>query len=144
MKDYLKDREMRAVVRDTFSSWSNATSGVPHASVLALIMSQVYVNDMQCDVTSYMNLFADDTKLLKVVKSHDNWLELQRDIDRIYERSKKWRLEFNAKKCHVMELRKSKRRQEWEYKIGQEVIMKSKEEKILEWLYKIHRAFNGI
>ena len=44
--------------------------------------------------------------------------------------TKKWILVFNAKKCHVMKLSKSKRRAEWDYKMGQEVIMKSKKEKI--------------
>ena len=48
-------------------------------------MLQIHVNDMQCGVTSYMNLFADDAKLIKVVKSLDDCLELQGDIDKIYE-----------------------------------------------------------
>ena len=58
-------------------------------------------------------------------------MELQRDIDKIHEWSKRWKLEFNAKKCHVMEMRKSKTRPTWEYKMGDEVIMKSREEKDL-------------
>ena len=39
-------------------------------------------------------------------------------------------MDFNAKKCHVMELGKSKR-SEWGYKMGQEVILKSRKEKDL-------------
>ena len=58
-------------------------------------------------------------------------MELQRDIDKIHEWSKRWKLEFNAKKCHVMEMGKSKTRPTWEYKMGEEVIMKSREEKDL-------------
>ena len=49
----------------------------------------------------------------------------------IYEWSKRWKLDFSAKKCHVMELRKNKRRPEWSYKTEQEVILKTKEEKNL-------------
>ena len=64
MQDYLKDREMRTVIREETSSWRNVTSGVPQGSVLAPIMFQIYVNDMQCGVTSYMNMFADDAKLM--------------------------------------------------------------------------------
>ena len=30
-------------------------------------MFQIYVNDMQCVVTSYMNLFADNANLMRVV-----------------------------------------------------------------------------
>ena len=64
MQDYLKDREMRTVIREETSRWRNVTSGVPQGSVLAPIMFQIYVNDMQCGVTSYMNMFADDAKLM--------------------------------------------------------------------------------
>ena len=64
MQDYLKDTEMRTVIREETSRWRNVTSGVLQGSVLAPIMFQVCVNDMQCGMTSYMNLFADDAKLM--------------------------------------------------------------------------------
>ena len=41
MRDYLEEREMRTVIRDTSSTWSRVTSGVPQGSVLAPIMFQV-------------------------------------------------------------------------------------------------------
>ena len=131
MGDYLKDREMRTVIRDTYSSWKSVTSGVPQGSVIAPIMFQIYVNDIQNGVTSYINLFADDAKLLRVIESQNDCQQLQRDINRIYEWSLRWKLEFNTKKCHVMEIGKSKRRPIWDYKLGEDIIMKSKEEKDL-------------
>ena len=84
-----------------YSSWSGVTSGVPQGSVLAHIMFQIYIHDMQEGLNSYIYLFADDAKLLRVIKSHTDCMELQRDIDKIHEWSKRWKLEFNAKKCHV-------------------------------------------
>ena len=45
--------------------------------------------------------------------------------------SKRWKLDSNAKKCHVMEPGKSKRRPKWNYKMRQEEILKTKEEKDL-------------
>ena len=78
-----------------------------------------------------MNLFADDAKLMRIVKNTDDCQELQRDIDKIDEWCKRWKLDFNAEKCHVMELGKSKRRPKWNYKMGQEVILKTKAEKDL-------------
>ena len=54
--------------------------------------------------------------------------------------------DFNAKKCYVMELGKSKRRPKWNYKMGQEEILKTKEEKDLgvviqvRKLERIHRV----
>ena len=74
MKDYLKDREMRTVITDTFSSWSNVTSGVSQESVLASIVFQIYA---KYGVTIYRSLFADDAELLKFIKSREDCLELQ-------------------------------------------------------------------
>ena len=47
-------------------------------------MFQIYVNDMQYSVISYMNLFAGDIILMKVVKSLDDYQDLQGDMDKIY------------------------------------------------------------
>ena len=131
MRDYLRDRKMRTVIRDSYSSWRSVTSGVPQGSVIAPIMFQVYVNDMQNGVTSYMNLFADDAKISREIENQNDCKKLQKDLDRIYEWSLKWKLEFNAKKCHVMEIGKSKRRPSGDYKLGEVIIKKSKEEKDL-------------
>ena len=76
MQDHLKNREMRTVIREVTLSWRNVTSGVPQRSVLAPIMLLIYVNDMQCGVTSYMILFADDTKLMRIVKTTNDCQEL--------------------------------------------------------------------
>ena len=72
MQDYLKDREMRTVIREATSSWRKVTSGIPQGSVLAPIMFQIYVNDVQCGMTSNMNLFAGEAKLMRVVKNTDD------------------------------------------------------------------------
>ena len=131
MKDYLQGREMRTVIRDTHSSWRQVTSGVPQGSVLAPIMFQIYVNDMAKEINSYINLFADDAKIMKVIKDENDCKELQDDIDKIYAWSQRWKLEFNARKCHAMEIGKSKKRPSWNYKMGGETVTKSKEEKDL-------------
>ena len=72
-------------------------SGVPEESVLAPIMFLIYVNDMTEGVSSYTSLFADDAKLLRKVGNHKECDELQNNINKIYEWSKTWEMEFNAK-----------------------------------------------
>ena len=57
-------------------------------------------------VSSYISLFADDAKLFRKIRNHKNCEELQNDINKIYEWSKTWKMEFNAKKCHVLEMGK--------------------------------------
>ena len=131
MKDYLGDRQMRTTIRDSNSKWCKVTSGVPQGSVLAPIMFQVYINDMSKGINSYINLFADDAKLMRVIKNQRDCEELQNDLDKIHEWSQQWKLEFNTRKCHTMEMGKSKRRPTWEYKMGGVNILKSNEEKDL-------------
>ncbi len=67
MKDFLKDRKMRTVLRGKYSTWKEVTSGVPQGSVLAPIMFLVYINTIKDNIgnESYMNMFADDAKIQK-------------------------------------------------------------------------------
>ncbi len=61
------------------------TSGVPQESVLAPIMFVIYMNDMTEGVTSYMNMFADDAKLLRRVTNEEDCVALNQDLDGISE-----------------------------------------------------------
>ncbi|XP_076059106.1 uncharacterized protein LOC143035878 [Oratosquilla oratoria] len=69
-------------------------------------------------VEFYMNFFADDAKLLKKVSTEKDCESLQRDLDKVWEWSQKWKMNFNIKKCSIMEFGKSKNRISGQYKIG--------------------------
>ena len=105
MEDYLKEREMRTVVKDEKSGWREVKSGVPQGSVLAPTFL-IYINDITDGVSSYISVFADDVKLLRKIGNHKDCEELQNYINKKYEWSKTWKMEFNAKKCHVLEMGK--------------------------------------
>ena len=57
----------------------------------------IYVNDMTEGLSSYKSLFADDTKLLRKIRNHKDYEELQ-NVNKIYEWSKTREMEFKAKK----------------------------------------------
>ena len=59
--------------------------------------NNVYANDMTEGVSSYISLFADDAKLLRKIRNHNDCEKLQNDGNKIYEWSKTWEMEFNAK-----------------------------------------------
>ncbi len=69
---------------------------------------------------------------MKIIKDENDWKELQMDIDKICARSQRWKLEFNARKFHVLEIGNSKNEPSWDYKMGGEIMMKINEEKIWE------------
>ena len=115
MENYLRGREMRTVVRDIKSEWGEVKSGVPQGSVLAPILFLLYINDMPEGVKSYMNLFADDAKMLRHIKDEGDCEILQEDLNKIWRWSKKWQMEFNVDKSQVMEMGSGRRRPTWTY-----------------------------
>ncbi len=91
----------------------------------------VYINDMTEDVTSYMNMLADDTKIMRKVANEEDCVALNQDLDRISDWSRKWEMIFNTKKCSVLDFGKSSRRTSGNYSLSNERIMKKTEEKDL-------------
>ena len=131
MSDFLIGREMRTVVRGCKSCWRLVTSGVPQGSVLAPVMFAIYINDMTEGISSYMNLFADDAKLMRKITKREDCDALNQDLNKIKDWSSKWNMEFNIKKCSVMEFGKSGKRLKGNYSLGNETITKKTEEKDL-------------
>ncbi len=80
---------MRTKYKNNRSIWVEVTSGVPQGSVLAPIMFSVYVNDKADGVTSYMNIFADDAKIMGRVINEEDCAAISQDLVRINEWSNK-------------------------------------------------------
>ena len=102
MKDFLKGRKMRTVLRGKHSSWKELTSGVPQGSVLAPIMFLVYINDINDNIgnESYMNMFADDAKIQKNHKGKFMF-EVSTRAPQQYEWSQHCQICFETRKtCH--------------------------------------------
>ena len=81
------------------SEWENATSGIPQGSVLAPILFVIYINDIPDTVESDSYLFADDTKIFRIIKDEDDKEILQDDLTKLEEWSDKWLLKFHPEKC---------------------------------------------
>ena len=80
-------------------------------------------------VKSYMNMFADDAKIMRRVRNMDDCNMLQRDLDKIYEWSKYWQMEFNTGKSCVMRMGRSKYRPHKDYQLGRSTLFEVSEEK---------------
>ncbi len=128
MEDYLDDREIRTVIHDQNSSWLKVTSDVPQGSVLGPIKFVIYVNDINEETDSYMNLFTDDAKLMRRIDNVNDCMVLQDDLNKINRWSKSWQIKFHLSKCKVMEFGKSKKIIQYYYDMDGVKLKKSKEE----------------
>uniref|UniRef100_A0A8C3I5X8 Reverse transcriptase domain-containing protein n=1 Tax=Chrysemys picta bellii TaxID=8478 RepID=A0A8C3I5X8_CHRPI len=104
IENWLKDREQRVGINGKFSKWRGVTSGVPQGSVLGPILFNLFINDLEKGVKSEVAKFADDTKLLKIVKTKADCEELQKDLPKLSDWATKWQIKFNVDKCKVMHI----------------------------------------
>ena len=77
-----------------YSDWVGITSGVPQGSVLGPLLFIIFVNDLPDVVSSMLSIFADDTKLFNIVKSLQDQLVLQQDLDNLQAWSGQWQMLF--------------------------------------------------
>jgi len=79
-------------------------SGIPQGSVLGPILFVIFINDMPEVVHAVIQMFADDTKLYREIRSAQDGDQLQQDLDALEKWSQDWQLKFNADKCKVMHI----------------------------------------
>lgn len=79
-------------------------SGVPQGSVLGPILFNIFINDVEYGITSSVSVFADDTKISRVINLHQDIEILQNDLNIIKEWAGKWQMRFNVEKCKVLHL----------------------------------------
>ena len=94
-ENYLSGRMQRVVLNGCSSNLVDVTSGVPQGSVLGPLLFILYVNDITDTKQSAIQMFADDTKLYRVIKQPSGSCILQQDLNRITAWSKEWLLNFN-------------------------------------------------
>uniref|UniRef100_A0A8C5PPB0 Reverse transcriptase domain-containing protein n=1 Tax=Leptobrachium leishanense TaxID=445787 RepID=A0A8C5PPB0_9ANUR len=102
IENWLKDRVQRVVINGTFSRWTPVVSGVPQGSVIGPILFNLFINDLEIGIESHVSVFADDTKLGKVIQCEQDVTSLQRDLDILGDWALKWQMRFNLDKCKVM------------------------------------------
>jgi len=99
---FLSNREMRVLLRGQGSDWISVISGVPQGSVLGPLLFLLYVNDIPNIIKSNIKMFADDTKLWRMILKEGDSCDLQDDLKHLQEWNRKWQLKFNLDKCTVM------------------------------------------
>lgn len=100
-KDFLLQRNQQVVVNGTKSLVVLVMSGIPQGSVLGPLLFDCFINDMPEVVHSSIQMFADDTKIFRIVNNPDQAQLLQNDLNALEEWSNLWQLRFNAEKSHA-------------------------------------------
>ena len=66
-------------------------------------MFLIYINDIGDKVSSSLQIFADDCILYRTVTSLEDSKQLQYDLDSILEWLQLWQMNFNIRKCTVLQ-----------------------------------------
>ena len=103
IRNFLSHRRQKVQVNSTLSNLENVTNGFPQGSVFGPVLFIIHINYLPRGIIALLIYFADDTKLVQKLISTTSHEELQDDINRIIEWSKKLELKFNTSKCKVMQ-----------------------------------------
>ena len=108
IKHFLADRTQKVIINNSKSKPAKVTSGIPQGSVLGPLLFVLYINDLPevVDKDTFIYLFADDTKAFRQIRSTEDKLQLQKDIEEMVKWSNIWLLEFHPLKCVMMHLGK--------------------------------------
>ena len=102
IESFLYQRRQRVTINGVKSDWGSVTSGVPQGSVLGPILFILFVNSISEEVDGDILLFADDTKLYKIIDTDEDQLAMQEDINKLHRWSQAWLMTFNKEKCKTM------------------------------------------
>ena len=85
-------------------------TGVSQGSILGPLLLLVYVNDIpQITTSSYVALFADDTKCYRAIRTTEDVKHLQCDLDGINEWCQTWRMNLNQSKCGLISVTRNRK-----------------------------------
>ena len=102
ISNFFKKRKQCVVVDGVSSSLVDVDSGVPQGTVLGPILFILHINALPTIVSSKVRLFADDCLIYRQIKSNNDQIELQRDLNLLESWGVKWVMRINAAKCNIM------------------------------------------
>ena len=131
ISNFLKKRKQCVVVDGVSSGLVDVDSGVPQGTVLGPILFLLHINDLPSIVSSKVRLFADDCLIYRQIKSNNDQIELQRDLNLLESWGAKWGMRFNAAKCNIMRVSRMRLPFLYSYKLSGQVLDEVKDSKYL-------------
>ena len=83
LDELFEDDELKklVVLGEPVSEWKSVLSGVPQGSVLGPLLFVIFINDLSVNLNNTGKLFEDDTKVISMVKSQEDIINLQNDMN---------------------------------------------------------------
>ena len=105
IQDFLHLRTQTVILEGTHPNKIDVTSGVPQGTVLGPILFLLYINNFYEYLSfSTLRLFADDSIIYKHIRSPDDSVKLQRDLDAAARWEQDWLMSFHPDKCSVLHI----------------------------------------
>merc|ERR1712228_944151 len=103
IKDFLNNRKYRVLANGMMSEEQEVISGVPQGTVLASIFFIIMISDIDENLkNSIVRLFADDTRVSAKIRTKEDIVLLQRDLEEVYSWAERNAMEFNESKFEKM------------------------------------------
>lgn len=120
---YLRERNQAVTIKGYCSSFLPVTSGVPQGSHLGPLLFNIFINDIDSVFkNSSFLLYADDNKIFRSIKSHNDCLLLQEDLNRLIVYCNENKLILNIKKCNVITFSRKNKQINYNYKLDGNII----------------------
>ena len=101
---FLRGRSQQVLIGNKKSSERPVTSGVPQGGVLSGTLFSLYINDLPSELDwCSISMYADDAKIYAPIKSHQDILNFQSDINKLAAWCDRWKLKINAEKCFLIQ-----------------------------------------
>ena len=119
---FLSHRQQKVVVNGVSSEWENIVSGVPQGSVLGPVLFLIFINDLPEEAISELLLYADDSKIFRVIKTDKDQEILQRDLHAMSIWADKWLLNFHPEKLKKLTISRNEQQVERRYFVGSDLV----------------------
>ena len=118
IRSYLSNRSQYVEIHNVKSSSLNVLSGTPQGSVISPLLFLIYINDLVQNLTVSHRLFADDCVVYHEIKSIEDNIILQNNLNLIFDWCRTWSLPLNIAKTALLQIHRKSNPLSFNYNIN--------------------------
>lgn len=118
IRGFLTNRQQFVYANSRSSSLTPVLSGVPQGTVLGPLLFLIYINDLPCNISSHIRLFADDCVVYRAINNPSDHSILQCDLTRIQNWCNTWLMSLNVTKTVLMSIHRRQHHVVYNYSIN--------------------------